>query len=139
MAAKLIGTTPEGFAIYFGSEADRTAITAPKEGTKFFQDDGSVFIGLGTSGWKPDRIAGAALVTDPMWNYVTYAGGGYTYYCQSVGGSDLTDSVWQVARKTDATGTITYAGTVLTFGSFTFRADNLATVAALTYNNGVAI
>ena len=82
---------------------------------------------------------GAACVTDIPLNSVTYAGGGYTYYCQSVGGSALNAAVWQVMRKTEATGTMTYAGTGSTFGAFAHLATDLATVAALVYNGGVTL
>jgi len=72
-------------------------------------------------------------------NFVTYANATYAYYCESIGGSAKTDSVWQVSRKTLADGTVTYAGTLITFGTASFLATDLATVAGLTYNNGVAL
>lgn len=78
-------------------------------------------------------------VTDKPMNYVKYQTGGYTYHCQSVGGSALTDAVWQVARVNDSTGSTTYAsGASSGYGSFAYAATSAVVVAALTYNLGVA-
>ena len=82
---------------------------------------------------------GALHVADAPLNFVIYSGGGYTYYCESSGGSALADPAWQVSRKTDATGTITYAGSAASFGAFAFAVTDLTAVAALTYNGGVPL
>ena len=63
---------------------------------------------------------------------IQYTGSGYTYFCEAVIGSARSDSVWRVLRKTDATGDLVYADT----GAFDNAADDLATVAALTYTLG---
>ena len=69
--------------------------------------------------------------TDPL-SFVTYAGGGYTYYCEALVGTARSTAKWRVSRKTDSTGDIIYAGG----GSFEHAATDLATVQNLVYNLG---
>jgi hypothetical protein len=77
-------------------------------------------------------VGDASKVSAPTLTFVKYTGGGYTYWCEAAIGSARSGSVWMVARVTDATGDIIYAGT----GVFDQAATDLATVAALTYTLG---
>lgn len=79
-----------------------------------------------------DVANGAIHTSDPALTLVKYSGSGYTYLCEAAIGSARSGSVWRVARITDATGDIVYAGT----GLFAHAATDLATVAALTYTLG---
>lgn len=90
----------------------------------------------GLQKYSPD---GEAHIIASALNYKPYADATYKYYCESAGGSALTDAVWRITRVTISDGTTTYAGTVATFGAFSFAATSLAVVQALTYNNGVAL
>jgi len=85
----------------------------------------------GNGGWVQQKgtAGGAGHAIDPPLEYVTYAGGGFTYYCSAVPGTALATEAWQVARKRDASGTISYAGT----GLFAHAANSLAVVANLSY------
>lgn len=71
-------------------------------------------------------------VKHPSLTFVTYAGSGYTYWCEAAIGSARSDSVWSIVRKTDATGDLVYAGE----GLFDQDATDLSTVAGLTYTLG---
>lgn len=86
---------------------------------------------------KPDVVKstnGAPHFTSPSYSFVKYTGSGYTYLCEAAMGTARSTSAWRVARITDATGDIVYAGAVgATVGTFAFAATDLATVAALTY------
>lgn len=75
---------------------------------------------------------GAAFVTSPALSYVTYSDATYTYYCEAVVGTARSTALWQVSRKTNATGDMVYAGT----GAFNNAATSLAVVGALTYTQG---
>lgn len=75
---------------------------------------------------------GAVLASEPRLTFVKYAGGGYTYLCQAAIGSARSAAVWQIVRKTDATGDMVYGGT----GAFDLAATDLATVALHTYTLG---
>ena len=69
---------------------------------------------------------------DPALTLVKYAGGGYTYYAESMPGTARSAAAWRVMRVTDATGDMIYAGS----GAAAYAATDLATVAALTYTLG---
>ena len=70
-------------------------------------------------------------------NFVKYTGSGYTYLAEAAPGTARSTAAWRVARVTDATGDIIYAGAAgTTVGTFAFPATDLATVAALTYTLG---
>jgi hypothetical protein len=75
---------------------------------------------------------GAAYGIDTSLTFITYAGGGFTYYCEAAPETARSDAAWRVSRKTDATGDIITAGT----GAFDQTADDLAEVAGLTYTLG---
>jgi hypothetical protein len=79
-------------------------------------------------------VSSAQVVVGPPLNYITYSDATYTYYCEGPPGPTAARStaVWQVSRKTNATGDIIYAGT----GAFAHAATDIATVAALTYTLG---
>lgn len=74
-------------------------------------------------------VAGYYVASSPNMTYTTYSGNGYTYWCEAAVGSALSDEVWHVVRKTDATGTMIHAG----IGGFNHPATDLAAVTALTY------
>ena len=65
-------------------------------------------------------------------SFQSYTGGDYTYWCEALPLSALSDSVWHVVRKNDSAGQILHADT----GGFTNKATDLSTVAALTYTLG---
>ena len=96
--------------------------------------------GLDSNG-KPKEIGVTGNATDgyslnatsPAYSFVKYSGSGYTYWCEAAIGSARSSAVWRVARVTDATGDVIYAGT----GLFEHAATDLSTVAALTYTLGV--
>ncbi len=81
---------------------------------------------------KVQGVNGAASVTSPAATYVEYENATYKYYCEAPVGTALSDSAWQVMRKTLADNTIIFAGT----GAFEHAATNLAAVVALTYTLG---
>lgn len=66
---------------------------------------------------------------------VPYTGGGYNYYCEAVPGVAKTASAWKITRVLQATGQVDYAGS----GTFIHPATDYATVAALTFNQGVSL
>ena len=75
---------------------------------------------------------GGAHVGSTPYTFQPYSGGGYSYWCEAPPLSNLSDPVWLIIRKNDATGAMLYAGT----GKFDQLATDLATVAALTYTLG---
>lgn len=66
---------------------------------------------------------------------VPYSGGGYDYFCEAIPGVAKTSNAWRITRVLQSTGQVDYAGS----GIFEHPATDLATVAALTYNQGVSL
>jgi hypothetical protein len=76
--------------------------------------------------------AGLVVTVSKPTSYIKYTDAPYEYYCQAAVASARSDAVWQVIRKTIATGDMLYAGT----GLAAHAATDIATVAALTYTLG---
>ena len=83
---------------------------------------------------QPEVINGGLVSGERPLNYVTYSDATYTYYCEAPPGPGIarSDALWQVSRKTNATGDIVYAGT----GAFDQVATDITAVGALTYTLG---
>lgn len=102
-------------------------------GNESIDTNGNLYEWQGSAlGWVQTHSGGAALVSDPAYTMVKYAGSGYTYLCEADIGTARSTAAWRVTRITDATGDIVFAGT----GAFEHAATDLATVAALTYTLG---
>ncbi len=88
-----------------------------------------------------DTPAGGVLgVATPIGNNIQYEDSTHKYYCNAIGGAKRSDPLWQIVRITIADNTTTAAGnTSADFGLPLFTANDLATVVAHTYNNGVPL
>ena len=139
MAEQTIGINIHGQPIFYGTAADLAAKTAIINAlAEYWLADGARYQSNGAGGWNQTHAAGgAAHVTSvtssaSALTYVTYSDATYTYYCEAAVASARSASVWQVSRKTNATGDIIYAGT----GAFDQAATSLAVVGGLTYTLG---
>lgn len=63
-----------------------------------------------------------------------YQGSGYTYLCEAVQGTELTEERWRITRFTDATGSSRVAYVSGLDKVFAFAATSLAVVAAYSYH-----
>ena len=80
-------------------------------GSTFFEKDTNSTYKYDGNSWNQETIAGAALVTDGIFSQPIDDTGTYTYIGKAPAATDGATAAWLVARVTNSTGSIYYAGT----------------------------